>query len=341
MHLIRASVPHTTYVDRLAFGRGREAALHFARTMGSANIPTVRFGDFEAGGLARDRLVATLGQGLSEFGFVFVRDHGVDEALLRRGYNAAERFFALPPQTKRAYEKPDEGRQRGYTSFGVEHAKNRSVADLKEFWHVGRRLPKDHPLRVSGDIPSNLPVAEVDGFGDDTQALFDALDRFSMALLRAIERYLGWEPGFFADLTRDGNSVLRMIHYPPLPTEVEPGAVRAAEHEDINLLTILPASNEPGLQLQTREGQWLSIDPPPGTMVCDTGDMMQLLTEGRLRATTHRVVNPPDDRGRSRYSMPLFCHPHPEAVLKAAGDGQPAVTGRSFLMERLRDIGVA
>ena len=309
--------------------------------MSAASIPTVSFEDFEAGGERRTRFVATLGQGLEEFGFVFVCDHGVDEALLRRGYEAAQNFFALPDETKRRYERPEQGRQRGYTSFGVEHAKDRSVADLKEFWHVGRSLPDEHPLTRSGDIPSNSEVAEVTGFDADAAALFDALDRFSMSLLRAIELHLGFEEGYFARLTADGNSVLRMIHYPPLPTEVPPGAVRAAEHEDINLLTILPASNEPGLELRTRAGQWLKIDPPPGTMVCDTGDMMQLLTGGRLPATTHRVVNPPDDRGRSRYSMPLFCHPHPDGVLQAATDGQPAVTGRSFLMERLRDNGVA
>ena len=233
--------------------------------MSAASIPTVSFEDFEAGGERRTRFVATLGQGLEEFGFVFVCDHGVDEALLRRGYEAAQNFFALPDETKRRYERPEQGRQRGYTSFGVEHAKDRSVADLKEFWHVGRSLPDEHPLTRSGDIPSNSEVAEVTGFDADAAALFDALDRFSMSLLRAIELHLGFEEGYFARLTADGNSVLRMIHYPPLPTEVPPGAVRAAEHEDINLLTILPASNEPGLELRTRAGQWLKIDPPPGS----------------------------------------------------------------------------
>lgn len=309
--------------------------------MGSATIPTVSFADVAEGTAARDRVVAALGQGLEQFGFVFVRDHGVDEALLQRGYEAAQRLFAMPAASKAGYERPDEGRQRGYTSFGVEHAKDRAVADLKEFWHVGRELAPDHPLTRSGDIPRNIAVAELPGFDAAAGELFAALDRFSMELLSVIERYLERPPGYFAELTRDGNSVLRMIHYPPLPEHVPDGAVRAAEHEDINLLTILPASNEPGLQLRTREGQWLSIDPPPGTMVCDTGDMMQLLTKGRLPATTHRVINPPDDRGRSRYSMPLFCHPHPDAVLAPASDGAPAVTGRSFLMERLRDIGVA
>jgi len=281
--------------------------------MARASIPTVSFEDFRAGGDARDRFVAELGEGLERLGFVFVCDHGVDATRLERAYDAAQRLFALPEPAKRRYETPHDGRQRGYTSFGVEHAKDRAVADLKEFWHVGRQLPADHPLTVSGDIPRNHGVPEVPGFDQAAQALFDAMDRFAMGLLSAIERHLGWPEGFFAALTRDGNSVLRIIHYPPLPERVPDGAVRAAEHEDINLITILPASNEPGLQLRTRAGEWLDVCPPPGAMVCDTGDMMQLLTGGRLPATTHRVVNPPDGQRRSRYSMPLFCHPHPTA----------------------------
>lgn len=309
--------------------------------MDRASIPTVNYEDFLAEGEARDRFVTVLGRGLEQFGFVFVREHGIDDALLHRTYALAERLFALPDAIKRRYETPEDGRQRGYTSFGVEHAKDRAIADLKEFWHVGRRLAADHPLTVAGDIPRNRCAEEVPGFSETSQELFDAMDRFSTGLLSAIERYLGWPEGFFEALTRDGNSVLRIIHYPPLPEQVPAGAVRAAEHEDINLITILPASTEPGLQLRTREGEWLEVCPPPGAMVCDTGDMMQLLTGGRLPATTHRVVNPSGHERRSRYSMPLFCHPHPDGVLAKAQDDRPPVTGRGFLMERLRDIGLA
>ncbi|MCA9649288.1 MAG: isopenicillin N synthase family oxygenase [Myxococcales bacterium] len=306
-----------------------------------ADIPTVDFRDFLAGEPERSRFVAALGEGLERFGFVFVLGHGIDDELLARTYARAQELFALPEEVKRRYETPHDGRQRGYTSFGVEHAKDRRVADLKEFWHVGRVLPADHPLTTSGEIPRNQHAEEAPGFAETAQALFDALDRFSQGLLAAIELHLGMVEGSFAALTRDGNSVLRIIHYPPLPDEVPADAVRAAEHEDINLITILPASTEPGLQLRTREGQWLEVAPPPGAMVCDTGDMMQLLTHGRLPATTHRVVNPPAQERRSRYSMPLFCHPHPDGVLRPAGEGQPAITARDFLMERLRDIGLA
>ena len=309
--------------------------------MERASIPTVRFSDFLAGGEARERFVATLGEGLRELGFVFVQDHGIDDELLSRAYAEAAELFALPEDVKRRYETPQDGRQRGYTSFGVEHAKDRDIADLKEFWHVGRRLPADHPLSIRGEIPRNLCAEEAPGFSEIAQALFDAMDRFASGLLAALEPYLALPEGFFADLTRDGNSVLRIIHYPPLPDDVPPGAVRAAEHEDINLITILPASTDRGLELRTRDGRWLEVVPPPGAMVCDTGDMMQLLTEGRLPATTHRVVNPPAGPRRSRYSMPLFVHPHPDGVLRPAREGQPQINARDFLMERLRDIGLA
>ncbi|MCA9704567.1 MAG: isopenicillin N synthase family oxygenase [Myxococcales bacterium] len=309
--------------------------------MGHAAIPTVSYEGFLAGGEARQRFVARLGEGLERFGFAFIGDHGIDDALLQRTYAQAEAFFALPEPIKRRYETPEDGRQRGYTSFGVEHAKDRTVADLKEFWHVGRCLPLDHPLTVRGDIPRNRHAEEVPGFSQSAQALFDAMDHLAAGLLRAIELHLGRPEGSFEALTRDGNSVLRVIHYPPLPAELPPGAVRAAQHEDINLITILPASTEPGLQLLTRDGQWLDVSPPPGAMVCDTGDMMALLTEGRLPATTHRVINPPRGEQRSRYSMPLFCHPHPDGVLRPATAEARAITAREFLQERLRAIGLA
>ena len=309
--------------------------------MDRASIPTVSFQDFSAGGEARERFVRALGEGLERTGFVFVRDHGIDDELLQRTYARAEQLFALPEAVKRRYETPEDGRQRGYTSFGVEHAKDQAVADLKELWHVGRVLPSDHPRTVSGEIPRNRYVEELPGFSEAAQQLFGAMDRFAMELLAAIELHLGLPEGTFAELTRDGNSVLRIIHYPPLPDRIPTGAVRAAQHEDINLITILPASTEPGLQLMTRDGRWLEVTPPPGAMVCDTGDMMQLLTSGRLPATTHRVVNPPEDTRRSRYSMPLFCHPHPDAVLRPARADEPAITAGGFLMQRLRDIGLA
>ncbi len=311
--------------------------------MDRSRIPTVRLGDFAAGGEVQHRFVKGLGLGLEWFGFVFVLDHGIDPELLIRARSEAERFFALPEAHKQRYETPDDGRQRGYTSFGVEHAKDRQVADLKEFWHTGRTLPDDHPAMASGDLSRNRTVDEVPEFSEVTATLFDAMDRFATQLLRALELHLGRPEGTFEDLTRDGDSVLRITHYPPLPEVVPEGAVRDAPHEDINLLTIMPAGAEPGLQIQTRDDQWLEVGPPPGSMVCNTGDMMQLLTEGRLPSTTYRVVNPDAPVGEvgSRISTTFYGHPRPEAVLRPKSEQGPQITAREFLMQRLQQIGVA
>ncbi len=272
--------------------------------------------------------VNALGRALETFGFVAITDHGISESLLERAYATAKSTFELPTETKCRYEDSDNGRQRGYTSMGVEHAKDQPVGDLKEFWHVGRQ---------QGEVPANIYPRELDGFRPTFDGLFAELDRVATTLLASIGTVLGRPDGFFDDFTRGGNSVLRIIHYPPLGPDVEPGAVRAAAHEDINLITILPVSTEPGLQLQTRDGEWVDVQTPPNVMVCDTGDMMQLLTQGQLRSTTHRVVNPRQGANRSRYSMPFFCHPRPDAVLR----DDPRVLADAFLMERLRDIGVA
>lgn len=305
-------------------------------------IPTVDLRDFTSGDAdRRDTFVSTLGVGLETFGFVNVRGHGLDPALLDRAYAVARETFALPDAVKQRYETPHDGRQRGYTSFGVEHAKDHAKPDLKEFWHIGRDLGADHPLHRSGDIPPNQFPSEVPAFGTTFQALFDAQEDFAMRLLDAVAIYLGFAPTTFRDMTRDGNSVLRVIHYPDLGAPPEPGSIRAAQHEDINLMTVLPASTRPGLELMTRDGRWMAVESPPDVMVCDTGDMMQLLTSGRLPATTHRVVNPEGSDG-GRMSMPFFLHPHPDYVIRPVDPKfGPPITARDYLHTRLRAIGVA
>ncbi len=295
--------------------------------MADASIPVLSLHELAPAG-RRDAAVRTLGEALETFGFVAIIDHDVPEALLSESYARAAEFFALPEDTKRRYEDVESGRQRGYTSLGVEHAKDQLVPDIKEFWHVGR---------LQGDVPPNIEPAEPVNFTTTFNRLFAELDRVATTLLESVGAYLGKPEGFFEDFTRGGNSVLRIIHYPPLSNDVEPGAVRAAAHEDINLITVLPVATEPGLQLMTRDGAWVDVQTPPNVMVCDTGDMMQLLTGRRLRSTTHRVVNPPGDANRSRFSMPFFCHPRPDAVLQQ----QPEVLAHAFMMERLRDIGLA
>lgn len=272
-----------------------------------------------------------LGESLESCGFVAITDHGVDPALLERAYALARTTFALPPESKRASETPGDGRQRGYTSLGIEHAKNHPTPDLKEFWHIGRD---------ADDLPTNI-FPNVAGFATTFPQLFTALDHVATSLLQAIGRYLERPPGFFDALTKGGNSVVRVIHYPPMHASSPMGAVRAAAHEDINLLTVLPVSTEPGLELRTVQGEWVAVRTAPGVMICDTGDMMQLLTNGRLPSTTHRVVNPANGANVARYSMPFFCHPRGEAVLRAAQDNAEQVTANAFLMQRLREIGVA
>ena len=303
-----------------------------------ATIPVVDLRDHRSSE-RREAFVRALGAGLEEFGFVAVAGHGIDEVLLERAYGVAREVFALPEGVKQGYETPEDGRQRGYTSFGVEHAKDVAVPDLKEFWHIGRRLAAGHPLSV--EVPDNRFPSQVPAFGEVFSELFLQMEDFANRLLDAVGEYLGRTPDFFRDMVTDGNSVIRVIHYPDMGDRYVPGAVRAARHEDINLMTVLPASTQPGLELLTRDGTWMAVQTPPGVMVCDTGDMMQLLTEGRLPATTHRVVNPPVPDG-GRLSMPFFLHPHPNHVLRSmhSEDGE-GVLARDFLKQRLEAIGVA
>lgn len=305
------------------------------------NIPVVDFRDWIDPAM-RARFVRDLGNGLEKFGFVAVTGHGISKWTLERAYDTARKLFALPEEVKARYETPENGRQRGYTSFGVEHAKDHSAPDLKEFWHVGRDLGDDHPLHRNGDIPSNLFPSELPELAPVFQDYFVKVEGFCLSLLDALDQYLGQPVGWFRSLTRDGNSIVRIIHYPPLKEDAPPGSVRAAQHEDINLMTVLPVSTAPGLELMTNEGEWMAVQTPPDVLVVDTGDMMKLITNGVLPATTHRVVNPDGARkGESRLSMPFFMHPHPDTFLTPIGSSEQGVQTREFLGERLRAIGVA
>lgn len=301
-----------------------------------ASIPVVDLRDHGATA-TRAAFVRTLGEGLEAHGFVAVTGHGIPQALLGRAYGLAAEMFGLPSAIKRGYETPHDGRQRGYTSFGVEHAKHTDIPDLKEFWHVGRGVQDGW----GHDLPHNVFPTEVPAAATVFQDLFDRMEDFALRLLDGLGEYLALPPATFRDLVTDGNSVLRVIHYPELAKGAPAGAIRAAAHEDINLLTVLPASTRPGLELQTRQGDWVPVQTPPDVMVCDTGDMMALLTAGRIRSTTHRVVNPQGADG-GRFSMPFFLHPHPDAVLAPAVDGycEPVRT-RDYLLKRLMEIGVA
>ncbi|HEX9010573.1 MAG TPA: 2-oxoglutarate and iron-dependent oxygenase domain-containing protein [Holophagaceae bacterium] len=310
-------------------------------------VMTVHLAQFEEGS-PRDRaeFVRRLGDSLRDTGFVKVAGHRVEATDVRGAYEAARAFFALPEAAKRRYFVEGTGGARGFTPFGSEHAKDNPVGDLKEFWHVGQELPEGHPLKaVYGD---NLwPEAEVPGFKAHTLALYRALEACAGTLLEALALYLGLPERSLADMIVDGNSILRIIHYPALRDRYLEGGVRSSAHEDINLITLLPAATDAGLQLQDREGHWHAVDAAEGEIVADAGDMLSRHVNLKIPSTTHRVVNP-DSPDAVRYAMPFFCHPRPDVVLDcpeallAPGEGRhfPPITAHAFLLQRLREIGL-
>ncbi|WP_353217969.1 2-oxoglutarate and iron-dependent oxygenase domain-containing protein, partial [Sandarakinorhabdus sp.] len=262
---------------------------------------------------------AGFGDAFARTGFAVVSDHGIDQALIDRANAATKAFFALPEEVKRAYVVPGGGGQRGLTPFGIEAAKGEAKADLKEFWHVGRDLPPGHPY--AAQMPPNLWPGEIADFRSAVSALYAALDHAGGRMLRAIAVHLGLAADFFEDPVRDGNSVLRLLHYPPVAPETA-GAIRAGAHEDINVITLLLGAEEAGLQLLGTDGQWRVVPAPPGSLVCNIGDMLQRMTGHRLPSTTHRVVNPaPERMGVARYSTPFFLHFRPDYLIESLPGG--------------------
>ena len=293
-------------------------------------------GDFE--GFARD-----LGASFARYGFAVVSDHDLPQGRVDAAIAATKAFFALPDAVKRRYVVGSGG-QRGYTPFGIETAKGEAHFDLKEFWHMGRDLPPGHPY--ADRMPPNVWPAEVPAFHPDVAWLYNALDALGLQVLEAIAHYLRLERGFFQPTVNDGNSILRLLHYPPVPRDGP--NIRAGAHEDINVITLLLGAEEAGLEVLNRDGTWLPINPPAGSVVCNIGDMLQRLTNHALPSTTHRVVNPaPERRGFPRYSTPFFLHFNPDyeiATLPACVDPQhpdrypQSITADEFLHERLREI---
>ncbi|SDD11047.1 Isopenicillin N synthase [Sphingomonas sp. YR710] len=285
-----------------------------------------------------------IGGSFQRFGFAVVADHGIPADLIARAESLAKAFFALPEETKRAYRVPGSGGARGYTPFRVETAKDATEADLKEFWHIGRELPKGHPFE--GFMNPNLWPDEIPGFKQTYLDLFAAFDEAGLRVLSAIALYLGLDRDFFVDTVRDGNSVLRLLHYPPVSPDA-PG-IRAGAHEDINTITLLLGAEEAGLQLLDRDGRWVAVDTPEGAMVVNIGDMLQRLTNNVLPSTSHRVMNPPPERrSLPRYSMPFFLHFRPDYLIETLPGCVSAdrpnlypepITAHDFLMQRLREI---
>ena len=285
-----------------------------------------------------------LGASFARYGFAVVADHDLPPDLVQGAIDRTKAFFALPEEIKRQYHLAGGGGQRGYTPFGVETAKGAAHRDLKEFWHVGRELPPGHPYRPY--MPDNVWPAEIEGFQPFVAGLYAGLDALGGRLLRAIAHYLNLDDRFFDEPVRLGNSILRLLHYPPVAADA-PG-VRAGAHEDINVITLLLGAEEAGLEVLDRDGRWLPINAPPGAVVCNIGDMLQRLTNHALPSTTHRVVNPPPERrGVSRYSTPFFLHFEPDYLIETlpgcataqSPDRYPApITAHAFLMQRLREI---
>lgn len=290
-----------------------------------------------------------LGGSFAEWGFAVVCDHGLPDALVEEAWELTREFFALPAEVKQKYHLPGTAGARGYTPFGAERAKGALVRDLKEFWHIGRTLPPGDPLEAF--MPPNLWPEELPRFRPVFEQLYTAFSDTGGRLLQAIALHLGLDQHWFDPTIEDGNSVMRLLHYPPLPDGAEPGAIRAAAHGDINTITLLLGAEEAGLQLQTAKGDWLPIYPPEGALVVNMGDMVERLTNKRLKSTLHRVVNPIGEAaGRSRYSMPFFLHFRPDFVIETLpgciDDAHPdlfpqPLSSHDFLMQRLREISLA
>jgi isopenicillin N synthase-like dioxygenase len=290
---------------------------------------------------------AALGHSFGRHGFAVVADHGLDQARIDAALADARAFFALPDAEKRRFRVPGGKGQRGYTPFGVEAAKGAEHSDLKEFWHVGRELPDGHPLAPV--MPPNVWPETPAGFREHVLWLYAALEGLGGRLLQAIATHLDLAPDFFTKPTACGNSVLRLLHYPPAAGEGP--RIRAGAHEDINAITLLLGAEEAGLEILEPDGRWLPINPPPGSVVVNIGDMLARLTNDVLPSTTHRVVNPaPERRGVARYSTPFFLHFRPDFLIETLpGCVTPErpnrypdpITAQAYLDQRLAEIGLA
>lgn len=315
-----------------------------------SQIPTLDIRRFThpASPADREAFVAELGAAYREWGFCGIRGHGIPQAQIDAAYDVFQRFFALPEATKKAYHVPGSGGARGYTPFGIETAKGAKHFDLKEFWHVGREIPRD--ARNADVMPPNLWPSEIPEFKAVAYGLFETLDALGSRVLAALALHIGLPEDFFADKTDQGNSILRPIHYPPITADDIPN-VRAGAHEDINFITLLVGASAAGLEVLSRKGEWVAFTADEDTIVVNIGDMLQRLSNHVYPSTTHRVVNPPGEAARKpRYSTPYFLHPNPDFLIKTLPqcvsaenpDRYPTpITAHEYLMERLREIKLA
>lgn len=311
------------------------------------SIPLVDLGEFLSGDPEKKRaFVNQLGKAYEEVGFVAVKNHGIADELITDLYKYVQQFFLLPPDEKRKYEVPGLAGQRGYTSFGKEHAKGSDAPDLKEFFQFGQTVEDNDPIK--SEYPDNVTVKEVTPFTPTFREAYKAFEKSGLALMQAIALYLGLDEHYFDSYVHNGNSILRSIHYPPILHEPK-SAIRAEQHEDINLITLLVGASADGLQILTKQNEWVGVTSLPEQIVVNVGDMLQRLTNDKLKSTTHRVVNPPRQMWHtSRFSIPFFLHPKSKMSLacleSCVDESHPKlyedITAGGYLDERLREIGL-
>ena len=311
------------------------------------NIPSVDLADFTEGNKEmKAAFVKELGKAYEEIGFVAVKNHGLSDALCAELYAQVKGFFTLSKEEKEAYEIEGLAGQRGYVSFGKEHAKNKNEGDLKEFWHFGQTVEDNDPIKE--EYPDNVQVNELPKFNVVGREVYQKLESTGREMLRAIALHLNLDENYFDAKIHNGNSILRPIHYPPITHEPK-DAVRAAEHEDINLITLLMGASADGLQVLNKSGEWISVTALPDQIVVNVGDMLQRLTNNKLKSTTHRVVNPPREKwGTSRYSIPFFLHPRSEVSLNCLpsciSESNPKnfsdITAGEYLEQRIIELGL-
>jgi len=311
------------------------------------SIPVVNLADFLSGDPElKQAFVNKLGKAYEEVGFVAVKNHGIPDNLIAELYKYVQEFFSMAGDKKKKYEVAGLAGQRGYTSFGKEHTKCSDAPDLKEFFQFGQVVEDNDP--VKSEYPDNVKVNEIDQFNPTFIKAYKAFEKSGKSLLEAIALYLKLDEHYFDNHIHNGNSILRAIHYPPITGEPK-SAIRAEQHEDINLITLLVGASADGLQILTKQNEWVGVTSLPEQIVVNVGDMLQRLTNNKLKSTTHRVVNPPREMWHtSRFSIPFFLHP--KSVMNLAcldsciGRGQPKAypdaTAGEYLNERLKEIGL-
>lgn len=312
------------------------------------NIPSVDLRDFLSDDPTRkQKFVNEIGRAYEDIGFVALKGHFLNDQLVENLYSEVRSFFSLPLETKSKYEIPGIGGQRGYVSFGKEHAKGRSAGDLKEFWHFGQYVSDDS--KYASEYPKNVTVNELANFNSTGKEAYQMLEKTGIYVLRALALHIGLDEFYFDNFIKDGNSILRPIHYPPITDEPKDGAVRAAAHGDINLITLLMGAQGKGLQVQNHNGDWIDAMAQPDELMINVGDMLSRHTNNKLKSTIHQVVNPPRELWEtSRYSIPFFMHPVSDMPLNCLEQCIDAIhpkqfddiTAGEYLNERLVELGL-